>query len=79
LYLYQGGDNIFNYGGLVIVWLTKSKFLSPTIGDYWQTCWDLNKRVKEEIEKAGLTIPFPQRSVHVVANPGTAEAAEAGA
>ena len=50
-----------------------------TIGDYWQTCWDLNKRVKEEIEKAGLTIPFPQRSVHVVANPGTAEAAEAGA
>lgn len=50
-----------------------------TIDDYWQTCWDLNKRVKEEIEKAGLTIPFPQRSVHVVAGPGTIDAAETGA
>lgn len=34
--------------------------------DYWQTYWDLNKRVKEAIEAAGLTIPFPQRSLHVV-------------
>lgn len=50
-----------------------------TIDDYWQTYWALNKRVKEEIEKAGLTIPFPQRSVHVVAGPGTIDAAEAGA
>lgn len=50
-----------------------------TIDDYWQTCWDLNKRVKEEIENAGLTIPFPQRSVHVVAGPGTIDATEAGA
>ena len=34
--------------------------------DYWQTYWDLNKRVKEAIEAAGLTIPFPQRSLHLV-------------
>jgi small conductance mechanosensitive channel len=34
--------------------------------DYWQTYWDLNKRVKESIEVAGLTIPFPQRSLHVI-------------
>jgi len=34
--------------------------------DYWQTYWDLNKRVKESIEAAGLTIPFPQRSLHVI-------------
>lgn len=34
--------------------------------DYWQTYWDLNKRVKESIEAAGLTIPFPQRSIHVI-------------
>lgn len=33
--------------------------------DYWQTYWDLNKRVKESIEAAGLTIPFPQRTLHV--------------
>ncbi len=37
-----------------------------TIDDYWQTYWDLNKRVKEEVERAGLTIPFPQRDVHVI-------------
>ena len=34
--------------------------------DYWQTYWDLNKRVKESIEAAGLTIPFPQRSLHII-------------
>ncbi|WP_065979610.1 MULTISPECIES: mechanosensitive ion channel family protein [Pseudoalteromonas] len=33
--------------------------------DYWQTYWDLNKRVKESIEDAGLTIPFPQRTLHI--------------
>ena len=34
-------------------------------GDYWQTVWDLNKRVKEAIEEAGLSIPFPQRTLHL--------------
>jgi len=34
--------------------------------DYLLTYWDLNKRVKEAIEAAGLTIPFPQRTLHVV-------------
>lgn len=35
--------------------------------NYWAAYWDLNKRVKESIEEAGLTIPFPQRTLHVVA------------
>lgn len=35
--------------------------------DYWPTYWDLNKQVKESIEESGLTIPFPQRTLHVVA------------
>ncbi|GGQ34952.1 MULTISPECIES: mechanosensitive ion channel domain-containing protein [Shewanella] len=34
--------------------------------DYWSAYWDLNKRVKEAIEVAGLTIPFPQRTLHIV-------------
>ncbi len=40
--------------------------------DYWKAWWDLNRRVKEEIEQAGLTIPFPQRELHLPAgwNPG---------
>lgn len=43
--------------------------------DYWQTLWDLNKRVKEEIELAGLSIPFPQRSVHMVTGSSSVEVA----
>lgn len=38
--------------------------------DYWPTYWDLNKRVKESIEAAGLTIPFPQRTLHLVSEQG---------
>ncbi len=35
-----------------------------TIDNYWPTFWENNKRLKEEIENAGLTIPFPQVDVH---------------
>lgn len=48
------------------------------VDDYWDTFWDLNKQVKEEIEKAGLTIPFPQRSVHVVSGRDAIDIAEVG-
>lgn len=37
-----------------------------SVADFGQAQCDLNKRVKEEIEKAGLSIPFPQRGVHIV-------------
>ncbi|MFO7752636.1 MAG: mechanosensitive ion channel family protein [Desulfobacteraceae bacterium] len=33
--------------------------------DYWTAYWELNKLIKEKIEAAGLTIPFPQRDVHM--------------
>jgi len=33
--------------------------------DYWATRWDLTRALKENIEAAGLSIPFPQRDVHV--------------
>jgi small conductance mechanosensitive channel len=33
--------------------------------DYWDVYWDTNKMMKEQVEAAGLTIPFPQRDVHV--------------
>lgn len=35
-----------------------------TVDDYWPLWWDMQRVVKEEIEAAGLTIPFPQRDVH---------------
>jgi small conductance mechanosensitive channel len=37
-----------------------------TTDDYWQALFDLNKRVKEEVELAGLNIPFPQMDVHLI-------------
>jgi small conductance mechanosensitive channel len=34
-------------------------------GDYWPLRFDLVRRLKEEIEQAGCSIPFPQHDVHV--------------
>ena len=33
--------------------------------DFWDVQWDMNKKIKTEIEKAGLSFPFPQRDVHL--------------
>ncbi len=40
-----------------------------TVEDYWPTVFDLNRRVKLSIEEAGLSIPFPQRDVHLIPHP----------
>jgi len=34
--------------------------------DYWDTYWDLTKAVKLRFDKEGISIPFPQRDVHVI-------------
>ncbi|MGI9316469.1 MAG: mechanosensitive ion channel family protein, partial [bacterium] len=34
--------------------------------DYWDVYWDLTKKIKQSFDAAGITIPFPQRDVHVV-------------
>ncbi len=33
---------------------------------FWDTRWDLTETGKKRLEEAGITIPFPQRVVHVV-------------
>jgi small conductance mechanosensitive channel len=33
--------------------------------DYWTLRWDLTRAMKEGLEKAGCSIPYPQRDVHV--------------
>jgi small conductance mechanosensitive channel len=33
--------------------------------DYWTLRFDLTRRCKEELEGAGLSIPFPQRDLHI--------------
>jgi small conductance mechanosensitive channel len=33
--------------------------------DYWPLYFDLTRRLKEELEGAGCSIPYPQRDVHL--------------
>jgi len=33
--------------------------------DYWTARWDLTRALKENLESAGCSIPFPQRDVHL--------------
>ncbi len=49
------GDNSVNI--LFRVWTARE--------DWWPTKLDLLQRCKEELEKGGCSIPFPQRDVHV--------------
>jgi small conductance mechanosensitive channel len=34
--------------------------------DYWNTYWDLMKTVKQRFDAEGISIPFPQRDVHMI-------------
>jgi small conductance mechanosensitive channel len=33
--------------------------------DYWTVYWDLTQQVKEQFDAKGISIPFPQRDVHL--------------
>lgn len=33
--------------------------------DYWRVHWDLMRSIKEALDAEGITIPFPQRDVHL--------------
>ena len=33
--------------------------------DYWTVMWDLNRQVKQRFDEVGISIPFPQRDIHV--------------
>lgn len=33
--------------------------------DYWAVNWDMIENVKKEFDKQGISIPFPQRDIHV--------------
>lgn len=42
-------------------------------GNYWPLKFDMTKAIKESLDKAGISIPFPQRVVHMVGGGGMAE------
>ena len=33
--------------------------------DYWALKWDLTRQFKEELERVGVSLPFPQQDVHL--------------
>lgn len=33
--------------------------------DYWEVYWDVTETVKKRFDEEGITIPFPQRDVHI--------------
>ena len=36
--------------------------------DYWAVFWDLQEKVKIEFDRAGISIPYPQRDMHIVSD-----------
>lgn len=34
-------------------------------GEYWDVYWDITRKVKERFDAEGISIPFPQRDVHL--------------
>jgi small conductance mechanosensitive channel len=53
--LHELGDSSMNF--VVRPW-------SKT-GDYWDVYWDVTRQVKHRFDAEGISIPFPQRDVHV--------------
>ena len=39
--------------------------------DYWTLYWDLHQQIKEAFDVAGITVPFPQRDVHLKGSKGS--------
>ena len=35
-------------------------------GYYWGIKFDMTQAVKERLDKTGISIPFPQRDVHII-------------
>ncbi|HUS40178.1 MAG TPA: mechanosensitive ion channel family protein, partial [Pirellulales bacterium] len=33
--------------------------------DYWTVYWDLTRQAKEQFDTEGISIPYPQRDVHM--------------
>ncbi len=50
------GDNSVNFA--VRPWVNTA--------DYWDAYFQITEAVKQRFDEAGLSIPFPQRDVHLI-------------
>jgi small conductance mechanosensitive channel len=57
--LHELGDSSVNF--IVRPWVNKD--------DYWETYWALNRAMKMRFDEEGISIPFPQRDVHLFKEP----------
>lgn len=48
-------------------------------GDYWAVYWELTGQAKERFDQEGISIPFPQRDVHIIHDDAPARLPEAAA
>jgi small conductance mechanosensitive channel len=53
--LHELGDSSVNF--VVRPWVRSA--------DYWKVYWELTRAVKERFDREGISIPFPQRDVHL--------------
>ncbi len=44
--------------------------------DFWGVFWDIQEQAKESFDAQGITIPFPQRTVHMVTQPAAESTSE---
>jgi small conductance mechanosensitive channel len=45
--------------------------------DYWDAYWEITREVKQRFDAEGISIPFPQRDVHVYSEPAVARSERA--
>jgi len=58
--VHELGDSSVNF--VVRPWATRD--------DYWDVHWDVTREVKLRFDREGISIPFPQRDVHLPAGAG---------
>lgn len=54
--------NLNELGDSSVNFKVRAKVNSP---DYWGVTFDMTERVKKAFDKEGITIPYPQRDVHI--------------
>ena len=57
--LHELGDSSVNF--VVRPWVKRD--------DYWNVYWDVTRAVKRRFDEEGISIPFPQRDVHLIQPP----------